>query len=178
MEAIDWVAAKMQANVAEKRIPVTAEIFGQTIIAGVELYGKVDRIDQMADGTLAIVDYKTGKPPSKKQVEAGFALQLGLLGLIADRHGFKDIKGSVSAYEYWSMARKKGEFGYVESPVGGKGILPEDFAAHAARHLTDAVEKWLTGNEAFTAKITPEFAPYDDYDQLMRLDEWYGRTDG
>ena len=28
---------------------------------------------------------------------------------------------------------------------------------------------------AFTAKLVPEYAPYAEYDQLMRRDEWYGR---
>lgn len=177
LEAIEWVAATMQANANDGRVPLTAEIFGQAEVAGVELYGKVDRIDRLADGRLAIVDYKTGKPPSRKQVEAGFALQLGLLGLIAEAGGFPDVKGAAGAYEYWSMARDKGQFGHVGSPVGAKRIAAEDFAAHAARHLAEAVEKWLTGSEPFTAKLHPEFAPYGDYDQLMRLDEWYGRTD-
>jgi ATP-dependent helicase/nuclease subunit B len=178
LEAIEWVAATMQHNASTGRVPATAEIFGQAMVAGVELYGKVDRIDRLADGRLAIVDYKTGKPPSKKQVEAGFALQLGLLGLIAEAGGFADVKGAAGAYEYWSMARDKGQFGHVVSPVGTKGIAVEDFAAHAASHLAEAVEKWLTGNAPFTAKLHPEFAPYGDYDQLMRLDEWYGRADG
>ena len=35
--------------------------------------------------------------------------------------------------------------------------------------------KWLTGDEPFTAKLNPAYAPYGDYDQLMRLEEWYGR---
>ena len=34
---------------------------------------------------------------------------------------------------------------------------------------------WLTGDEPFTAKLNPAYAPYGDYDQLMRLEEWYGR---
>ena len=34
---------------------------------------------------------------------------------------------------------------------------------------------WLTGSEPFTAKLNPAYAPYGDYDQLMRLEEWYGR---
>ena len=42
-------------------------------------------------------------------------------------------------------------------------------------HFTDAVQRWLTGSEAFTAKLNPAYAPYGDYDQLMRLEEWYGR---
>lgn len=177
LEAIDWVAATMQANVLDGRVPLTAEIFGQAEVAGVELYGKVDRIDRLADGRLAIVDYKTGKPPSRKQVEAGFALQLGLLGLIAEKGGFPKVEGIAAAYEYWSLARDRGQFGHVMSPVGAKGIAAEDFAAHAARHLTEAVENWLTGDAPFTAKLHPEFSPYGDYDQLMRLEEWYGRAD-
>ena len=56
-----------------------AEEFGEAEVAGVTLYGKVDRIDRLADGRLAIVDYKTGKAPRPKAVAEGFALQLGLL---------------------------------------------------------------------------------------------------
>ncbi len=60
-------------------------------IAGVRLTGKFDRIDAMGDGTIGIVDYKTGQPPSTKAVRAGYSLQLGLLGLIAERGGFVGI---------------------------------------------------------------------------------------
>jgi ATP-dependent helicase/nuclease subunit B len=45
----------------------------------------------------------------------------------------------------------------------------------AARNFIAAAETWLTGDAPFTAKLHPEHAPYGDYDQLMRLDEWYGR---
>jgi ATP-dependent helicase/nuclease subunit B len=38
-----------------------------------------------------------------------------------------------------------------------------------------AIETWLTGSAPFTAKLHPDFAPYAEYDQLMRRDEWYGR---
>ena len=36
----------------------------------------------LRDGELVIVDYKTGKAPAQKAVDAGFALQLGLLGVL------------------------------------------------------------------------------------------------
>ena len=45
----------------------------------------------------------------------------------------------------------------------------------AARHFSDAVADWLTGTRAFEAKLHPDYAPYAEYDQLMRRDEWYGR---
>jgi ATP-dependent helicase/nuclease subunit B len=182
IEAIDWVAETMRANQAEGRIAVAAEIDGKATVAGIELYGKIDRIDRLAEGGLAIVDYKTGKPPGKAQVAAGFAMQLGLLGLIAEQGGFPNVSGVPAAFEYWSLASKDGKLGYWTSPVGlnkkGEGIDPADFTAHAAQILADAAAKWLLGAEPFVAKLHPEYAPYGDYDQLMRLDEWYGRADG
>ena len=56
-----------------------------------------------------------------------------------------------------------------------KDMQAGDFLDHANRNFAEAVRRWLTGSEAFTAKLNPAFAPYGDYDQLMRLEEWYGR---
>ena len=74
------------------------------------------------------------------------------------------------------MARKAGKLGYVNSPVGGRnGPDSAEFTSLAERNFTAAAGKWLAGSEPFTAKLHPEYAPYAEYDQLMRLDEWYGR---
>jgi len=180
MEAIAWIGERMAEDRAQGRLPRAAEIKGVTSHAGVELHGKADRIDVLADGSLAIVDYKTGKPPANKAVAGGFAMQLGLLGLIAERGGFPSAQGTPSAFEYWSLAKSaSGEIGFACSPVGGRsGIEPDRFTALAADHLKQAVARWLTGTEPFTAKLQPEYAPYGEYDQLMRLDEWYGRGGG
>jgi ATP-dependent helicase/nuclease subunit B len=149
---------------------------GECQLAGVTLDGRVDRIDRFSDGSLAIVDYKTGKAPSAKAVAEGYSMQLGLLGLIAENGGFDGIEGVPAAFEYWSLAKEKGRLGYVSSPVGGRsGVDPRDFTTMAARNFIAAAERWLTGEEPFTAKLNPEYAPYAEYDQLMRLDEWYGR---
>jgi ATP-dependent helicase/nuclease subunit B len=176
IEAIDFVAAQVAANRAEGRRPLAAEAKGDCALAGVKLHGVADRIDRLADGGLAIVDYKTGQPPSAKAVRDGYSLQLGLLGLIAEHNGFAGLEGAAACFEYWSLARKAGRLGYVASPVGGRsGLDAGDFTALAARNFIGAAEKWLTGAEPFTAKLHPEYAPYAEYDQLMRLDEWYGR---
>src|ERR1044072_5222197 len=79
-EAIDFIAAEVEKNRAEGRRPLAAEIKGKAELAGGTLSGTADRIDRMADGRLAIVDYKTGMPPSGRAVRDGFSLQLGLLG--------------------------------------------------------------------------------------------------
>ncbi|WP_157123819.1 double-strand break repair protein AddB [Allosphingosinicella indica] len=176
LEAIDWIAERVAADRAAGRLPLKAEARGEAEVAGIALYGIADRIDRLADGSLAIVDYKTGNPPSSKAVGEGYSLQLGLLGLIAERGGFADVEGVPAAFEYWSLAKKAGSIGHVQSPVGGRsGLDPADFTTLAAGHFTAAAEHWLTGNAPFTAKLHPEYAPYADYDQLMRLEEWYGR---
>jgi ATP-dependent helicase/nuclease subunit B len=133
----------------------------------------VDRIDQYDSGGLAIVDYKTGKAPAQKAVDAGFALQLGLLGLIARAGGFEDVAGEPLVHEYWSLTKYGDKFGRCVCP--DKNMGPDEFLAHSARNFAEAAGKWLTGQEPFTAKLNPAYAPYGDYDQLMRLEEWYGR---
>jgi ATP-dependent helicase/nuclease subunit B len=178
-EAIDWVAAFTQEKLAEGRSVVGVECDGKLEIAGVELTGKADRIDRANDGSLAIIDYKTGKAPSAKAVAAGYSLQLGLLGLMAERGAFGDVRGTATAFEYWSLTKDGDSFGKMTTPVapdGSRGRVPTDeFVARAKVHFEAAVARFLTGDEAFTAKLVPEYAPYAEYDQLMRRDEWYGR---
>lgn len=172
-EAITFVGAEVARGREEGRIPLKAEIEGDCRIAGVTLKGKVDRIDRLPDGALAILDYKTGHPPSQKAVEAGFALQLGLLGLIARECGFA-VSGAPEAHEYWSLAKdpRTRTIGYVRK-VDKDGAAP--FLDATAAHFAALAGDYLTGGAPFTAKLNPAYAPYGDYDQLMRLDEWYGR---
>ena len=132
------------------------------------------------DGALTIVDYKTGSPPSGKEVQNGYALQLGTLGLIAANGGFSGIEGTPDHFEYWSLGKNRdGGFGYVSEPVmeGRKksGIPREDFLAKTCEFLDDALDRWILGREPFTARLNPDAPGYSDYDQLMRLDEWMGR---
>ena len=173
MEAIDWIAAESVRDREAGRTPILAEQKGEADVGGVTLHGRVDRIDRLADGKLAIVDYKTGQAPAKKAVAEGFALQLGLLSLIAREGGFGDIKGESGVHEYWSLAKKNGRIGYRQSPDKDEGA--EAFVARSYLQFVEAAAKWLLGDEPFQAKLNPAYAPYEDYDQLMRLEEWYGR---
>ena len=173
MEAIKWIEEQVEDDRAGGRLPLKAELSGETEIDGVIVHGKADRVDRLAGNGLAIVDYKTGKAPAQKAVDKGFALQLGLLGLIARAGGFPDVRGEPQRHEYWSLIRDRDGFGKRVCP--DKKMGADDFLVHAEAHFRDAATKWLTGNEPFTAKLNPAYAPYGDYDQLMRLEEWYGR---
>ncbi|MBS0502343.1 MAG: double-strand break repair protein AddB [Proteobacteria bacterium] len=180
MEAIDWIADEMLARKAAGDTVLAAECKGEVEVFGVTLKGIADRIDRQAGGGLVVIDYKTGNPPSPRQVAGGYAQQLGLIGMMAQMGAFEGVAGTATAFEYWSLARNTQDgFGKIVSPVdpAGKGgrIFSDQFVARAASNLQGAVERWLTGAEPFTAKLHPEHAPYGDYDQLMRLDEWYGR---
>ncbi|WBH16615.1 double-strand break repair protein AddB [Sphingomonas radiodurans] len=179
LAGVEWIAETMAAEIADGRVVLNAEGKGGAEIAGVNLSGRYDRIDRLADGTLGIVDYKTGKAPSASAVRAGFAMQLGLLGAIAEAGGFIGISGTAGGFEYWSLAKNRDAFGNVTSPVDPLGkndrILTSEFVGQARAVFAEAAARWLTGDDAFTAKLNPEYAPYAEYDQLMRRDEWYGR---
>ncbi|MFN6935481.1 MAG: PD-(D/E)XK nuclease family protein [Tsuneonella sp.] len=175
LKALEWVEAAIAAD--PDRAPVLWEEKGKLDWRGVTLKGRIDRLDRLADGSLAVIDYKTGKPPSGAQVQEGFALQLGTLGLMVEAGAFAGAQGAVTRFEYWSLAKNKdGGFGYVETPVLEgrkiKGIPADEFLPKAREYLDDAIDRWILGSEAFTARLNPDAPGYATYDQLMRLDEW------
>jgi ATP-dependent helicase/nuclease subunit B len=176
MAALEWIGDEVARLAGVGRAVLRSEARGAMIVRGVRIHGRADRIDCLADGGLAIVDYKTGKPPSPSMVEAGFALQLGLIGMIAERGGFDGVAGVPERFEYWSLAKGKAGFGYVEEPIlegrRKSGIPRSEFLPTTAAYLEDAIDRWILGSEPFTARLNPDIGGYNDYDQLMRLDEW------
>ncbi|MFM5916212.1 MAG: double-strand break repair protein AddB [Novosphingobium sp.] len=183
-KGLEWIDGAVERHKADGRHVLVSELDGAMDWHGIKVHGRVDRIDQEADGSLAVVDYKTGGPPSGAMVEKGFALQLGTLGLIAAQGGFKGVTGEPQRFEYWSLAKSKTSetgFGYCSEPVkdGRKqtGLPRDEFLDQSAWFLTDAIERWIKGDEAFVARLNPDIGGYNDYDQLMRLDEWQARGD-
>ncbi|MCF8881093.1 double-strand break repair protein AddB [Erythrobacter sp. SN021] len=182
--ALQWVEHEVESYEGRRVLAVEKE--GRMSFEGVPVHGRADRIDRLENGSLAIIDYKTGKPPSAAMVEQGFALQLGILGLIAERGGFEGLSGDPEGYEYWSLGKANDDnpfgFGYVDVPlkVGRKtsGVLPEDFLPLAADKLALAINRFIKGRDPFTARENPDYPAYDTYDQLMRLDEWIAHQDG
>ncbi len=180
MQALAWIES--QIDQADESEVVAVEVRGDMIVDGVRIHGRADRIDRREDDSLAIIDYKTGKPPSASMVEKGFALQLGLLGIIAQNGGFDALQGRPMAFEYWSLGKSKTSetgFGYIETPLktGRKrsGVEPDKFLPLSYHYLQDAIAQWIKGDAPFTARLNPDFPAYNDYDQLMRLDEWLPR---
>ena len=181
LAALEWVAGEVRASDRDV-LAVEGDAKGAFTFEGVRIHGKPDRIDRLPGGGVAIVDYKTGKPPSAAQVEAGYALQLGVLGLIAEAGGFLKAPGPPVAFEYWSLGKSDKSptgFGYIEIPlkVGNKrsGLPPEQLLPHTEAKLREAVRRYIEGAEPFRARENPDYPTYDTYDQLMRLAEWLPR---
>ena len=183
LKALEWAEQENRRLAAEGRRVLDTEAAGEMVFDGIRLHGQADRIDLLAHGALGIVDYKTGKPPSARMVENGYALQLGLLGLIAEDGGFAKASGTAERFEYWSLSKRAREqdFGYREEPIkeGQKksGLPRDEFLEITAGFLRDAIRRWIKGREPFTARLNPDYPGYADYDQLMRLDEWQSRGD-
>jgi ATP-dependent helicase/nuclease subunit B len=178
LAALEWVASEVRSS---DREVLAVEAQGEMRFDGVRVHGRADRIDRLPSGGLAIVDYKTGAPPSPTQVKAGYALQLGVLGLIAEQGGFADAPGDPEAFEYWSLARSDKSdtgFGFRESPVGRRtGPTAEEFLPATAARLREAVRDYIGGTKPFRARENPDYPAYGTYDQLMRLAEWLPRMD-
>jgi ATP-dependent helicase/nuclease subunit B len=76
---LGWLI-KRQPDWQLRAVEVKAE---RDISERLRLKGRIDRIDQH-EGRLAVVDYKTGKPPSKDEVLHGEAVQLSSYALLLD----------------------------------------------------------------------------------------------
>ena len=80
---IDAIDAEIRGEIA---IPLDNE---RTFI----LSARADRIERRHDGRFAILDYKTGQPPTGKQVRMGLSPQLTLEAAILREGGFEGIAG-------------------------------------------------------------------------------------
>ncbi|MCT2558232.1 PD-(D/E)XK nuclease family protein [Tsuneonella sp. YG55] len=177
LKALEWIEDAIAADPSRK--PVLVEAKGEIDWRGVTIKGRIDRLDfDEEDGCFAVVDYKTGSPPKPAQSAAGYALQLGTLGLMVESGAFAPWKGTVNRFEYWSLAKRQGsdQFGHVVSPIFGEGnrsgIPLDEFLPKTKGWLDEALDCWILGNNPFVATIVPDLPNYGTYDQLMRLEEW------
>ncbi len=135
----------------------------------VTLEARADRLDRLSDGTLRILDYKTGTVPSKGDVEAGTHPQLPLEAWLAERGAFRGVPaGTVSKLEYWRLTG-------ADQPGEVKPLKLEDLPgtiAQAAAALQALADRFLLGEAAFTAHPHPRRRAGRDVQHLARTAEW------
>ncbi|WP_447757241.1 double-strand break repair protein AddB [Sphingopyxis fribergensis] len=176
--ALRWAAERVWEARAEGREPIATEVAGVHELDGIRLSGKADRIDRLADGSLAIVDYKTGAAPSGSAAFDGLDNQLGLLGLLAEMGKVDGVAaGPINALEYWSLKadRAKGSDGSIAPTHGSRRKLKtaQDAVSRAYDAFAELAAAYLLGDGVFAPGDNAK--RFTDYDQLMRRDEWFGR---
>lgn len=153
---------------------IHVEASGEWIIpladgARFHLTAKADRIEIDAAGQAWVFDYKTGDPPSSKQVLAGWSPQLTLEAAMIQAGAFGDIG-----------ARPAAGAAYVGLKNGGKTQVLKfkdvTFSDAVARHSGELVNMLLQYRDP---KIPYPSRPYvamvkheGDYDHLARVKEW------
>jgi ATP-dependent helicase/nuclease subunit B len=181
-EAAAWVADMESRRRAdgrrlhvEREGKLTLEIAGRPFT----LAAKADRIEVSPDGLGHVLDYKTGRAPSKRMVETGFSPQLTLTAAILEGGGFKDI-GAVTAgdltYLEITGRRPAGREEVRAAPYGdGDKILNSREAVDAAlQGLDRLITRYADPAVGYTSRTAPQFVKMyvSDYDHLARVFEW------
>ncbi len=138
------------------------------------LSAKADRLERRANGTVSIIDYKTGTPPSPREVRVGFAPQLTLEAAMARRGAFGLPQGT--QVEEALYVKLLGKDGGEEKPLGSGNGTDESIAALAEQHfagLCVLLEQFRDPTTPYPPRPFAKFAArYNAYDHLARVKEW------
>jgi ATP-dependent helicase/nuclease subunit B len=159
----------------ERRAAIAAtvtEASGRLALDGFTLTAKADRLDRRPDGTIVLIDYKTGRPPSPEDVAKGLAPQLTLEAAIAEAGGFRGVPAApVAALEYWRVSglRQPGDI----CPVGGGGAELRALVDEAVAGLRTLVARFADPATPYIPLARLKNGPvWGDYLQLARVKEW------
>jgi len=179
----DWVAEiETERRSLHRPELIVPEVQGDWILrregGAFRLVGRADRIERRADGSLAILDYKTGTPPSQKDVDAGLAPQLLLEAAMAAAGAFgADLTGAAAELSYWHLT---GGF----EPGALRSLFKADAAAIAAameearESLAALIDTYDQPGRCYLSQPHPGRAPrFSDYAQLARVAEWSAAGD-
>ena len=143
------------------------------------LSARADRIERRRDGSYAVLDYKTGQPPTGKQVRMGLSPQLTLEAAILREGGFDNIPADSSVgelvYVRLSGNNPPGEERSLELKIKPNDTpQPPDEAADAARRkLEDLIRAFEDESQAYTSlNLSMWSNRYGAYDDLARIKEW------
>src|SRR5262245_13294197 len=170
-----WFAGWERARRAEVK-SLMAETSGKIDISLGErtltLRTRADRIEALADGSYAILDYKTGQVPTEKQVRVGIAPQLTLEAAILRVGGFPDLAAqAVSELVYVSL--RGGAIAGEARPIDFKQGDPNLHAERALAKLRSLALRFEDEQQAYLPLVLTMWKTrYGTYDHLARVKEW------
>jgi ATP-dependent helicase/nuclease subunit B len=143
------------------------------------LSARADRIERRHGGGYAVLDYKTGQPPTGKQVRMGLSPQLTLEAAIMRGGGFPGIPAG-SSVEELVYVRLSGN-----NPPGEERVLqlrtntrdtpqsPDEAADEALSKLSALIRAFEDETKAYDSLNLPMWTNrYGTYDDLARIKEW------
>ena len=154
--------------------------------AEVSLSARADRVEEHHDGTLAILDFKTGSAPTGAQIKAGLAPQLLLEAAMGSAAAFTGMSeagvavsiGPAAIGSASHIALKAAADGLKTSEIATPAEL-ERLSAACLDGFTGMVAGFRNGERAFTSRFAPQFMRHaGDYDHLARVKEWSTSGDG
>ena len=159
-----------RAGIANTATELTGRLQFEARAGSFTLTARADRIDTMTDGSAAIIDYKTGAVPSKKDVKAGIAPQLPLEAAILVAGGFE---GMASAPDpelvYWILSG--GDPPGAETSIDADPASAREGLERLIGHFDDPAIPYVPQPHAGRAPA------FNDYEHLERLAEYApGRT--
>ncbi|MFV2035935.1 MAG: PD-(D/E)XK nuclease family protein, partial [Halocynthiibacter sp.] len=171
----------VKTRFAEQKLHWTFPVQGQNFT----LRGRADRIDILNDGSVAILDFKTGGVPSPKEMKEYLAPQLLAEAAIVAAAGFEN-QASASASELTYIKIGAGPVAFSLTSFALADGLKLDDAIHALMQiLLGRVEALLLRDDlAMHARLIPKVGQTfrGAYEHLARTDEWTqidaGEADG
>jgi ATP-dependent helicase/nuclease subunit B len=146
---------------------------------GFTVTARADRLEARA-GRADIIDFKTGLPPSRKQVEQGLAPQLTLTAAIIARGGFSEV-GVIAPGELAYVRLNGGREAGREMVVAEAAESPA-WAEAALANLRRRIAYFSDPATPYLSWALPQFINErgGDYDHLARLWEWHviGEAEG
>ena len=179
-EIANWFCEREQERREENKqslVEEAARIIIKTDAGEVAITARADRIDNLADGRAAIIDYKTGSVPSKKEVEQGRATQLLVEAALLGAGAFPISPASDADSEapsldiqlfYWQLA---GHHGRIADVVE---VTPQGLnVAKVLVQLQELVKHFSRAETPFLPEPDAASRPkFSDYRHLARVREW------
>jgi ATP-dependent helicase/nuclease subunit B len=172
LRAAQWFVGEerqRRPSIAESFVEATGECVFPGPFGDFTLHGRADRIDRLMSGGAAIIDYKTGAPPSGSQVKSHLAPQLSLEGAMLAAGGFKEI-GALRPEELIYVRVSGGaEAGKISTIDEDASVL----AHQATERLTRRIALFDQKSTGYESRVAPFRADMSgDYDHLARVREW------
>ncbi len=163
--------ASLEFSYRPETIEINNEVKGNLVLKQLPggdftIIAKADRVDITNDNKINIIDYKTGRARSAKEVVIGYAPQLPIEALIAQNGGFEGTPAKeINKLIYWQL--------------GVKSVVIENDKTKLAinntyQNLYDLLNRFDFETTPYNCNPNPNRAyEYSDYKHLSRIDEWY-----